>query len=519
MKRLLAGWLCLLLLVCAQGGLAEDVAPGQFAQAAESAALEEGLEVRTEVSFAWGGLPLLDEATDKAVGSLLESAQLLRRRQGGEGSGYAAYDLLLKQVSVLDIAMHVIDGVYYEQSNLTGGQAVAFTQEEFGTFAARLSARTESVLPPNLDGVFSVVTSALAGTDMIEIDPETLDGAIAALEAWKLEALTETDRLRPKMTIPGLYGIRATVVDVTREELLDLAQAYSDLLAENETLWQDVVRAQMDEAGEEADEQTLTDTVLLIADILHGLPKTLEETLPENLAPAEYRTIFGPDDVMVARQLDISLPEDIHVYLEWVPEAFGVPSFYMMLDTDLASLELLITQERGEPQVGNKLTEKRDRMIAQMTYIEDALKLDVVMTRTQDVEQRADKETINIKTDWMMESEAIFGEGAVITVTAETADTASGAGKDYARKTESSWHVKGLGFDSDEIMSVSAKTTASAAEAPIDMTADAVRPGQMDEATFDSWIEEMQVSMMQAGFTVLGRLPSDVAAYILSIGK
>ncbi|MDL2318527.1 hypothetical protein LJC74_05560 [Eubacteriales bacterium OttesenSCG-928-A19] len=510
-RRLLALGLCMLLALPVGSFAADALAPGQHALEQEAAALAQVLELRTDTTFSWGGLPLLDGETDSAIKSLLSALTLRTRRQQGTGDGYAALDVMLQRASVLDLSMQALDGVYYEQSNLLGGQTVAFTPEEFRMFMARLSARSGGAMPTNMDLLFTIVMRAL-GAEPVEIDPATLDGALLTFAGWSSHALTTTERLRPRVFIPGLYGIRAEVVDVTRAELLTLAEAYSDLLSENEALWLGAASAQ--QPG--ADDATLSAQARQIAAMMRALPDLLAAALPEGIPPAEYREVFDADGALVVRQLELTLPDGEHVYVEWVPAETGVSSLYASLAIGESGLELLVTREDGAPVVTRRQASQRRRIIASMTYSEPDLTLDIVATRTEDVLTTDTRDNTNVRTEIMMESEALFGEGTVVTLSASTTGRATGqAGRDYSRREETVWRLKGLGFDSRKILTVSSRTTAVVASPPAAPGNDAVRPARMDDAALDDWLSGTRLSLLQVWYTVLGRLPPDVAAYVL----
>lgn len=501
---------CLLLMLLAPV-LANAAEPGAMAQDFEAGARAQGMEVRTETTFKWGGLPLLSDEENKALASLLKVLTLQSRAQGAEAGGYRAYDMLLQEVSVLDIAMQATDGVYYEQSNLLGGQTVAFTAEEFSTFMARMSARSEGSLPANLDTVFSALLQALGGGD-IQMDAQTYEGAMEAFAAWQNTALVETEQLRPTVHIPGLYGVRAVVVDLTREEALDFARIYSDLLAENDALWRDAAAGQLPEGTDEA---TLAETAQSIAQTMRNLPKWVELWWPQGAGPLALRTVYGPDDEIVSRQLDLPLSDTLYAYAEWVPQETGVPPLYGYLAAGDSSLELLVTHENGEATQAGKETSLRNRSIAQLTYQDAQTRLDVTMTRTQDAKTADTRETITTQTDFMMESAALFGEGAVLTLTAQTTQSVRGEAEKYANTSETVWRIKGLGFDGQDILTVTTKTTLHEATPPADPAAEAVHPAQLSDEEMDAWISKTQVSLVQVVYTILGRLPADVAEYVL----
>lgn len=512
MKRRMATGLLALILLVAQGALAQ--APARYVIAAEEAVLAQGLALQTEASFAWGGLPLLDEEVNDALESLASVTRLQMQRQGTGGAGYTALDLLLQNVSVADLAMQVQDGVYYEQSSLLGGQTLAFTPASFAAFMARLSATSQGVLPLSLDVPFRTLMQALGAQESAVPDTETLDDATAAWLAWQQTALTETEALRPKVYTPGLYGARADVTEITRAEMLALAQTYSDLLADNDGLWRAAAEAQLFDA----DEATLHETAQAISALMRDLPQMLAEWLPENLKPTMLRTVYDVSGALIAKQVEIPLPDGAHVFFEWVPAEYGVPPLYVSLSVGEASLTLLVSREDGQPQTAGRVTNTRNRYVAQWQYAEPQLAVDIMMTRSERLETRADRETVITQTDWMMQSDALLGEGAVVTLSVETTDAASGAGKDYIRRQETIVKLKGLGFDDRTILTCTSRTTAVQAEAPaLPPAAEIVHPDRMDDEAFAEWISETQVSLIQAWLTVLGRLPSDVAQYVLSL--
>ena len=512
MKKRIAALVCLLLVWMQVSGLAEAV-PGQYAKGLEAQARLDGMQLRTETSFAWGGLPLLDDETNEALKSLLKVLVLEKREQGTPSSGYLSLDVLLQKVSVLDLSMQNIQGTYYEQSNLLGGQTVAFTPEEFQTFVARLSSRSQGAMPTNLDAMFSIVMQAL-GAQPVEFDVETMSEVLRTYAGWQDVALQKTERLRPEVAIPGLYGLRAEVVDVTREEALAFADAYSALLAENEALWRGAAHAQQPDATPEA----LQETAKRIAETLRVLPDMLAAWLPDGLPPAEYREVYGADDALVCRQLDITLPDDVHAYVEWVPEEAGVPAAYALISMGGSTLEFIYTQEVGAPQQNGSETKALHRTVAQGTYREPGMEVNAVLTTTRNASIRAGKEAIATRIELMMESEALFGEGAVITLSGETTETASGAiGSKYVHSAETVWRLKGLGFDSRKILTVSQRTTMEEAAPPATPGEDVVRPAQLSDEELDEWLDGTQVSLMQTLYTILGRLPANVAAYVLKL--
>ena len=510
MKKRIAALLVLALLVVAQGVPAESL--GQYAREQENQARLSGMEVRTETSFVWGGLPLLEDKENDALNSLTQAVKIVSRRQGGDNGGYVGMDVYLQDISVLDMTMLRQDGVYYEQSNLLGGQTVAFTKEEFAGFSRALSDQTDGVLPQNLGWMFELVMLALGGGGDLPVNTELIDSAVDAFDAWQADALQEKERLRPTVYIPGLYGARAVVRDVTREEALALVDVFVTLVSGENALWEDAVRAQI--PGDDANQTQ--EALAQVEALLGALPEMATGLLPKGMKAAEYREIYDLDGELAAKQAELSLGNEVALLLEWIPmEKEGVPAFYAALTVGESRITLLFTREDGAPTVSGKTTRQRNRFVAEWMLEDPALALNMIITRTENIELREEKETITAKTDWMLESEALFGEGAIVTVSLGETDTVSGQGEKYARKHTADWTIKGLGFDNQKILTIVSDTRFVEADSRIELEGDIVRPAQLTGEALDEWLKNVRVSFMQAVYTCLGRLPADVAAVIL----
>ena len=487
---------------------------GGFGRDAEEALLAEGKALQTEATFSWGGLPLLEDDLDAALESLFDVMAYRMQRQLLDDGSIQRYDLLLQNVSVLDFTMQAADDVYYEQSNLLGGQTVAFTPEAFRAFVGRISTQTDGALPANMDGLFSVVMRALQGADTHLVDAGTTTEAMEAFAAWQTDALQQVQKVRPTLLIPGLYGSTAQVTEITREEILALAEIYSALLAENDELWLDAAKVQ----APGADEQQLHMLAEKASDTMRDLPEILGQWLPANIAPAEYREVFDYNDVLIAKQIEADLPGDWHIYVEWVPVEEGVGPAYASLHVGESTLSVLVSTEEGTVQQLGSYQTQRNVVIQEWSYAEPALTLDAMLTDTRNIQTYEKKEVIKQSVELMMTSEVLFGEGAVVTLSINTTDTAS-AEKDYVRKADTVIRLKGLGFDKQDILTIHSETKPSAAGGndAVIASENAIMPAEMDAEAFDAWYAGVQVSTVQAMMTVLGRLPAEMAAYILSV--
>lgn len=484
-KRFLSMVLAMLLLLPAGLALAGD---GPLAQGRWAQALARGLAIRETTTFAWGGLPLLDDATNRMLKSLLKATTL----QCSRADGYLKADVLLQDASVLDLILQVQDGVYYESSNLLGGAVLRFTPASFGAFTGRLSARAQGVLPPDLGPLFQAVFQMLSGSEAVAGDAGLLDD-------WAVEALTETRRQRPKLLIPGLHGAYETVRDITRAEALDLASIYEAWIAE----------------GPQDSGIVLGEAARQMAGTLRDLPAALAQALPIGMPPMELRDVYGADDALVARQIEITLDENTYLYAEWTPDLQGL---YLSAALGDFAATALISRNEGAPYQAGSATRQQSRTLAHITLRTSGNPAEVVITRTESSELRAGRESVIIKTDWVLQDEALLGEDAVVTLTAQTTQVTSGETvAETLCRTETVWRVKGLGFDSHDVLTISTRSIVEAANAPVDPAGAATLDlMQLDDVALDAWLVEIaEVYLMQCVHTILGRLPADVAQYLL----
>lgn len=509
-KRLAAAGLCALLFFACPWAAGESAVGGLSAER-ERTARESGLEIHTKTQLSFGGLPLWDDETNAAVGSLLSELTLEKREQGAAGSGYVSLNAYLQKESVFDLTLLSKGGVYYEQSNLLGGRTAACTKDEFSVFAARVAEQSGGALPKNLAWLYELISLALLGGDGSALDTSMIDRALAAYEGWAAGALTVTERRRPDTWIPGIYGATARVAEVTQEEALALFQAFDWALSGGEALWPDAASARPPEGSPTG----LFEAFAGARDLLRAIAQTLPASLPRDLPASEYRMVYGLDGTMVSRQLAIALPEGGSLLFEWSAAAEGVPALYVAVSFADSAFTLLCTAEQGVPVTSGGMARKSDAVIAQASYTKGASRADMMMTIRRSAERRKDVETVDTEIECTLESETWLGEGALLTLSASINDKASGAGEAYALKRQTVFRLKGMGFDGRDVLTVTETTGARKAQASVVDEAGAVHPALMDDAAFAKWMEAAQESLLQAAYTALGRVPPDVARYLL----
>ncbi len=423
MTRTTALLLCLLLFF-SSAALGEEAPLGQFARQHEAQARLTGREVFTETSLSWGNLPLLDEATNKALASLLRALRIETRSHGTQSAGYFAADVILRDVSVLDMAMEIRNGLHYEQSNLLGGNTAVFSQDELAAFTRLLPGLSDSALPLNLDWLYG-----LAAVD--------LQGALPANEV-----------LRPKVYLPGLYGARADVRQIPLEGAA---------------------------------------------------------------APMEYREVYGLSGTIVCLQAEIALAGGAALLAEWLPDGTGTGGLFLFYQDDKNTLTLLHTADHAI----SKASGARSRAVTEITLQAADFAATALVTHVQDATRTADKETITFRTDITLESAELLGADMALTLSAAGTDTASGEGDRYTRKCHTVWTVKGLVFGAQPVLTVDSKMKLRTAASPIVQAGAMVYPARLSEPELNQWTKDLQGHLTQAWYTCLGRVPPDVATYLL----
>lgn len=485
--------------------MAEDITTLQYANTQEANAYALGLEICSVWTAQWHGMDLLDDETNKLVKSLLSHGAIEKRMQNEGGNGYVRWDLLLQERSVVDFSMLVMDDIYYEQSNFLGGETVAFSREEFTAFITRIAALSQDALPQNADILFDLAVRAFAKSE--DEQRYTLAAIAETLQSFQANAVTVERRPRPIVMLPGIYGAYAMVSQASRSELLALAEDISALLfGEGST----PIRMPDDQTpGTRTSIQSITNALYALSDTLAGI-------LPGEMPPMEYREVYDYARNLVSRQIDIDLGT-ARLYLEWSPSQENNQAVYIAIASGDAKLSLLLSNENGDIMEERKAKRVTNRSIAELNLQQDALEIHLVRTSIQDIENNGAKEIAKTQTKWMLDSPTLLGADTVVTLASEQTDTASGQGTGYKRIKETEWFLSGLD-DTDMCFLSSTQTiTAKDAKTPAVVVEDATHPALFSQADFEAWLESLRTHALQVYYTVLGRIPSENAPYLLEI--
>lgn len=495
MKRVIVWLLCLCLLV-------PSASVGELVQ------LDGELESQTRITFAFGGLPMLSDAQNEALESLMKALEIVYRQQGGTlGTGYVAADVLLQEASVLDFAMHAENGVYTETSNLLGGQTLAFDRESFAAFTQRLLSRSNGALPENQQVPFDVLMRLLGGVGEPS-DREGLAALLAAVAQWQASAMMPSEVKRPEVWLPGIYGAFAQERDISRFELIALCRDIAPMLADDVTTTQ---------AGDN-DANDVRARMATATGFLRTLADSMEALLPESMPPIKVRDIVGLSGEIVSRQVEALLPEMLSLRLEW-SEALhgdGVPAMYLQAEWQDGHITVLYTHEDGAAQADGKAIHTRSGDIAEIRFTHGDIAADAMLMHHEHVETRSDRVIHTARTELALESPALLGEEeSVVSLLVLDVGTQKGQETEYKEEWERNVYIRGMGFEAHPVLTLFGKRTMHGAQSPIHADARIRNPANMTDEELDAWIADIQSGFWQIAYTVLGRLPPNVAMYVL----
>lgn len=505
-------FVCLfVLLLFAATGLAEEVATLPYASSVEKDAYDNGLEILSTWEGEWHGLPLLDDETNKLLHSLLANGSIEKRTLNTCGNAYTRWDLLLQKKSVLDLTMQVMDGVYYEQSNLLGGETVAFTSDEFAVFMNRIALLSQDVMPQNLDIVYDLVFHAIAG----EKDTQA-HVALATMEevvrGWQATAFKAEEQTRPKVMLPGYYGTYAMVSKASRDELLALAEAVGSSLFDGERTVKSVSTAQTQDDKALAAQAS----ILSVTDGLYSLADTLAMLLPEDMQPLMYREVYDHDNNLVSRQVEV-MATPIKLYIEWSSMSQSSQAIYVTITTSNEKITMLYTNENGSVIEERKIRRVKNRSVTEVSFLQGDVEAHVLRTSVQEIENNGGKEVVNTQTKWMVDSEKLLGKDELVTLAKQQTETITGQGAKYKHIKETEWILSGLQFTGKPFLTTRQLTTIKESKPIVIAEAQVVHPAALDAEAFEAWIEGLRFDAMQVGLTILGRIPSSNAAYLLKL--
>jgi len=481
MKRFFAFLICMLLPLSAA---AEEAA---LYQTLENEALSQGLTMETTVDFSWGSLSCLTEEENEALGSVVDALSLRSLRHQSEGETWNTLEALLQEVSVLDLTLGQKDGVYYEESSLLAGKLMTFTEAGYARFSQSLSRKTGIQLPDFFRSF--APAGSYVGAE------EALRSVSGMLTAWRSENMPMEKAEMPVLMLPGVSGSSARSAAVEREELILLARTLGN------------------EGAEEEESFFQKEETLLNAFVqaLEQLPRTLEETLPEDFE-AEYMEICDENGGVLCRRLTLQASGE-QLLLEW-STGKNIRAMYAEGSVEGNAVSLLATWQKNEDLSSAKKTQRDETLVLHLSV----QKQGADAPETMDVILESHSEGSDRKEDvqWTMTVSRMEGENVLPGLEAEGTAEIRGSGKELKRKDGMLFFVTGLAEKRQKLMEISVTTRAQQLTSPLERAVQVISLDDISDEELMSWMNEIQQYFPQAARSILAMLPEEAAVYLLS---
>ncbi|GHU72111.1 hypothetical protein FACS1894184_19670 [Clostridia bacterium] len=195
LKRILAVFMCLALMVCAFGAMAEETAAqesavelspediiGKLTETAMAAALARGDQIKGYVNVDIDNIDSLGEE-GLLVKTLFGTLLYTYAMQMGENAGQVSYGITAKDEELASLDVSYFNDVLYASSDLWGGETLKLSITDALTYLM-------SMVPEEEQESFGAIT-ALANTLAEQLlDPATWESYIGAAVAWSEEYAT-----------------------------------------------------------------------------------------------------------------------------------------------------------------------------------------------------------------------------------------------------------------------------------------------------------------------------------------
>lgn len=473
MKKLSAFLLALLMLVLPV--LSYAASPAElFAQAAE------GQPYTVSGQLTWGNTALLDSDTQTLVKDVVDAISFTLSKQENQTD----FALQLSGTDVLTLATAAAGEDTYLLSNLLG-DTIAFNQAEGEVILGYLANLAVASGMMTADDI-AELQAAIQGADAADADMSLEDMDFSALIAW-----AESLNLEPAAVTQQPEGCdtatQVVAVTLTGEDMAQLYSMLFDLLEQNEDF-----RTSLRTALEQPD---MTDEELSAA--LDSIALAIGDMVQGDIPVAVYLD----DEHVVCMTASITMTADdstvtMDMHYDRLTTADGVTHTATINATDEndGSIVMAFTLLNGDKatQVTATIGESEDEAIFAFTltalkdYGDDASALSAAAELT--INDGTESITLGLQ---LAANAAADGDNATFTCDAD------------------------LYFLGEELLSVQLNAATSQAAAPI-VTSDAVRPGQMTEEEFSTYLSTDVMNALQLALVnLIQSLPASVLSMLM----
>lgn len=529
-QRCLALVLSLFLLLAQSAvGLAEDTGVQSISDAFAS-----GREVSFRAKADWAGLPLLDEETNSLLASLLGAMEFTGSYGAAQdgSTSYVNFDLLMQGQSALPFQM-VTDtaGVYYVSPIYAGPLAVEVEKlpvifHNFGAFLEAQMPDAEGSVVEMFD-MYGAMMGSLQAGEMPEMP--LLDGAdeilaaldiepiLAALDSWSQTALTAEPYEGEIISVLGVETGTANVYEITKEELVALANELVPLLKGNTAFWEALLQSDLTGATVKEAEADLDDMIAEVQAELEQLPANMESNMPDGLV-MRYLECLDVTGKHTLSEVEFYIPaaseeeEDFTLYLEWLEDG---TSFYLYGAENGDGFSLLLMEEPTETASQDGQTVTDDYFGGALSvYEDDEITTEILLSVAKQLTEKQG-ERVN---DWMFTvslSDGLEEYGLEIAST----NTTTYDGQDAASETTIDVSLL-AGEETMPILTIAAEAVSGEPKGPAfdveAMQGDFIRLGNMTEEEFITWMTVDETNaIMQLAMRIMSLLPQDIASLLM----
>lgn len=536
--------------------------PDELGEKALAAGRRGEVELRiTELT----GLELDDEALEAAIGELMDSIIFRAAEQGDE----ASYVVSIGQTDVLTFDLANTADEYFVRSNLLGSP-IAFKADEVSGILSRLldtmvqygmlDESTAVALEQSLASLGQESTAtAFNMEDLLTMDYSALTSALSTLNG-QIEIVA--DPTVPGNCDPAVVGEK---ISVTNEQMVQICKAYIQLLRDNPELMSLV--AQM--TGTMTEEQAAAMAEMYAVDISSFQSMTLESVLAQVEAELDSTPILdGTFDVYACMDengvpvyFTVTMPiytasaslegeettASVEVEADASTEIVASPSADMIAELEADGTTTVLSLEYYRQTVAEGVSHVVNLFADEESITIDALVKD---NTAHIVFTAPDAEPVVLDLTWTdstvsailtVTDVTIAFDGAYVytdaaykldgTLTFTNASDFAGEriavdfhsdyalnGVDFDGTFKTSITIEDL-FDTDSKLAIAMEGTARTTD-PIEsvVTADALRPADMDDATFTQWFATVLNALNGWTGTLLMSLPESLLNIILSSG-
>lgn len=490
MKKWIAMLLSVVLLVLPFAGLADS--PAELMDKA----ITDGLTLETLVTLEAGSLPL-DESVAKPVADLVNALSL---RLVKAAAGHQVFALQLDGQDALRVDTERADGVDYVASNWLGDKTLAFAEGDTEKISVRLAQLFSSVTDMNeeaLQGILSgEATNDLDLSDM-DVTPLT-DYFTAMMNRVEIKDVTE----QPSDCDPAAKVVTLTL---TVDDIADFYEALFKTLRSSEKMM-DLLNTYAQQASVNGESMTVEEAFDKFPAEIRALKSQFEDI------PVAIYVDKADEVVKVVTSMNIQPEDGDAVKADFVLNRVSSGDIGKTYDAtltmdDTALLKITVASNLDGTSTATLVDGFALDLYDGAEASEDKLLLELAYAVEKDYREETSGKTVNAALYFRPDTTS-----DPLKLTLKGTDSASYLEGAATRSEEYKLY---LGDETDALLTFRKSTnTVDALETLAD--SDAVRPGDMDDTAFQTWLNGLLTSVQSGAIKALQLLPASVLQLMMN---